>query len=202
MENIRVCKIENCDLDYYARGLCRKHYRQLLGKEGGYIKDYQKRKDNPSYKKMKSESDKKYIKKLKESGLYKKKQREYYSKWILDPKNKINKLDYQKLRYKNNKDIAHIYNRQYRDKIKFEVMNHYSNGKLCCVNCGIDVYPILTIDHINNDGAKHRLEVGGGKRKASPSAMYAWLKRNNYPKGFQVLCQNCNFFKDLMNRIK
>jgi hypothetical protein len=42
------------------------------------------------------------------------------------------------------------------------------------------------IDHKNNDGYAHRKVVRG-------SSFYAWLKRNNYPKGFQILCHNCNF---------
>jgi hypothetical protein len=64
------------------------------------------------------------------------------------------------------------------------VLAHYNN---CCACCGEATKEFLTIDHINNDGADHRREVG---RK-----ICAWLIRNNFPPGFQVLCANCNHAK-------
>ncbi len=45
----------------------------------------------------------------------------------------------------------------------------------------------LTIDHINNDGAAHRKEIGEGGTN-----FYRWLRKNNYPLGFRTLCWNCN----------
>jgi hypothetical protein len=47
---------------------------------------------------------------------------------------------------------------------------------------------LLTIDHLSGGGNKHRTEIGlhGGVE------FYRWLKRNDYPKEFQVLCWNCN----------
>jgi hypothetical protein len=64
------------------------------------------------------------------------------------------------------------------------VLSHYGNR---CTCCGETTYEFLAIDHINNNGAKHRKEIGlGGSR------IYRWLKDNNYPDGFQVLCHNCN----------
>ena len=65
-------------------------------------------------------------------------------------------------------------------------MTAYSSGTPICACCGEDEERFLTIDHMNNDGAKHRREVTQG------SHLYGWLKRNNYPAGFQVLCYNCN----------
>lgn len=76
-------------------------------------------------------------------------------------------------------------------RLRLEVFNHYSNGKMNCACCGESHIEFLSIDHINGDGAKHRKEIGmergGGVR------FYYWLKRNNYPEGFRVLCMNCNF---------
>lgn len=43
----------------------------------------------------------------------------------------------------------------------------------------------LSIDHINGGGNRHREKVGSAK-------VYAWLKKRGYPKGYQVLCHNCN----------
>lgn len=49
---------------------------------------------------------------------------------------------------------------------------------------------MLTIDHMNNDGAAHRREIGNRR-------IYEWLERNGYPSGFQVLCFNCNMARHL-----
>lgn len=70
--------------------------------------------------------------------------------------------------------------------LKKEVMMNYG-GKCQC--CEIDDLIYLTIDHINNDGAKHRKET---------TDLYHWLKKNNYPENnFQILCFNCNMGKYL-----
>ena len=72
-------------------------------------------------------------------------------------------------------------------KLKLEVISHYSKGTLSCVCCGENIIEFLTIDHINNDGAKSR------KEDPSQSKIYSWIKRNNYPENmFRVLCFNCN----------
>lgn len=60
-----------------------------------------------------------------------------------------------------------------------------------CVCCGETTEQFLSIDHVHNDGAKHRREEMNG----SSTAIYRWLKKNGYPPGFQVLCMNCNFGK-------
>jgi hypothetical protein len=62
-------------------------------------------------------------------------------------------------------------------------------GGCRCMNCDKTDLVILTIDHINGNGIKHRKEVG-------PNT-YRWLKKNNYPKGYQVLCFNCNCTKNI-----
>lgn len=196
------CNEDGCINFYYARGKCRKHYRVLLGKEGGYIKDYQKRKDNPVFKEMKKVSDHAYRERLRQLGLLSKKQHEYYEKFISNPKNRENKNNLLKIKYSNlsgdEKQKSIAYGKISRDRTKYEVMFHYSKGTLSCKHCGIDVYPLLTIDHINNDGAEHRRKICHGK---ASSLTYTWLRKNSYPEGFQVLCQNCNYFKDMIRRI-
>ena len=78
---------------------------------------------------------------------------------------------------------------------KLEVMNHYSNGTGCCVRCGFSDIRALQIDHINGGGTKHRVELG-----RSGEAFYRWLRMNNYPEGYQVLCCNCNGIKRFENK--
>ena len=88
------------------------------------------------------------------------------------------------------------YNERARTKLRRLVFEHYG---LVCAACGESDFGVLTIDHVNNDGAEHRRRVFGnprnGGRPPSGHWLYWWLKRNNYPPGFQVLCQNCNFAK-------
>ena len=69
-------------------------------------------------------------------------------------------------------------------------MLHYSYGQIHCIHCGEANIDFLTIDHIN--GTKVWKERGGDK-KASP--LCAWLIRNDFPDGFQVLCWNWNQIK-------
>lgn len=78
--------------------------------------------------------------------------------------------------------------RRRRHNTKIEVLSHYSNGVLDCACCGENRIEFLTIDHLNGGGRKHRKEL-----RAIGSEIYPWLKRNNYPPGFRVLCMNCNF---------
>jgi hypothetical protein len=82
-------------------------------------------------------------------------------------------------------------NRLRRIKIRNQVLLHYSHDtmKCVCLGCPETRREFLTIDHINNDGAAHRKEIGGGSRTEE------WLYKNNFPEGFQILCHNCNWGK-------
>jgi hypothetical protein len=70
---------------------------------------------------------------------------------------------------------------------KHGVLVHYSGGQPKCACCGITEERFLTMNHIDGSGAAHRRAIGGGGPK-----LYAWLIRNGYPEGFNVLCWNCN----------
>lgn len=59
-------------------------------------------------------------------------------------------------------------------------------GGYRCACCGETQPAFLSIDHVNGDGCKHRKSIGRG------TSIYAWLRNNGYPAGFQVLCHNCN----------
>jgi len=80
----------------------------------------------------------------------------------------------------------------YQENLKLEVLTRYGNGMARCVICGEDRLPCLSIDHINGDGAKHRRELFGSN---TSSRTYSWLKKNDYPEGFQTLCMNCQWVK-------
>lgn len=77
-------------------------------------------------------------------------------------------------------------NKTYRDKLKDEVQAAYGN---CCQCCGETERDLLSMDHVRNDGKKHRMEVGGHR-------LYLWLKQHGFPKeNFQLLCFSCNWGK-------
>ena len=79
--------------------------------------------------------------------------------------------------------------RKFRWKTKIEILFSYGGNPPKCACCGEQELGFLTIDHINGDGAKQRREATLGR---GGHIFYLWLKRNNYPEGFQVLCYNCN----------
>lgn len=80
-----------------------------------------------------------------------------------------------------------------RDRLrerKVEVLTHYGKGRLACVKCGFTDIRTLSIDHIEGRGNRHRQ----GKLRTSAS-FYAWLKKKDWPMGYQTLCMNCQFIK-------
>jgi len=77
--------------------------------------------------------------------------------------------------------------RRYRLKVKSEVLAYYSHGTMKCVCCGESIPALLTIDHINGNGRKHRESLGAG----NGLHFYQWLNKH-HPEGFRVLCYNCN----------
>ena len=79
-----------------------------------------------------------------------------------------------------------LYDRRRNQRVRKEVLNHYSNGKMICECCYEDNVEFLTIDHINGCGKELREKQGEGAR------LYHWIKRNNFPDGFRILCYNCN----------
>lgn len=82
--------------------------------------------------------------------------------------------------------------REYWQQLRHEVIMAY--GGYVCTCCGETEPMFLSIDHVNNDGAKHRRAIGEFKSngKGAGSRTLKWLKDNGYPRGFQVLCMNCN----------
>lgn len=89
------------------------------------------------------------------------------------------------------RNIANENAKVYARKIKKICYDHYGCK---CVCCGEQEPAFLSIDHIENDGAVHRREQG---TKGSGTWLYLWLIRNNFPSGFQILCWNCQWGKQL-----
>ena len=101
------------------------------------------------------------------------------------------------LYYKKNRNARLAYIKGYRNGEKMEVLRHYSGDPphcQCQYGCPETLIQFLSIDHINNDGAKHRKSIF---KRSRGGQMYHWLIVHNFPPGFQVLCHNCNFGKHI-----
>ena len=93
------------------------------------------------------------------------------------------------------------YYRAKRKEFKRKVIDHYSQGTMACANPFnqhekpyTDIRA-LQVDHINGGGNRERRSLG----KPYGSTLFAWLIRHDYPKGYQVLCANCNWIKSYVN---
>ena len=97
--------------------------------------------------------------------------------------------------HKNKERIAKRI-KENRGKVKLETIGIYSANRNECNCCKEKEIGFLTIDHIQNNGAEERkrLKINGGFE------FYQYLKRKNYPKGYQVLCYNCNHAKYLYGK--
>jgi len=83
----------------------------------------------------------------------------------------------------------------HRTKTKIEVLSHYCKDVPRCVICSETRLPCLSIDHINGGGNEHRKQIGA----TAGHGFYEWLRKNNFPSGYQVLCMNCQFIKQYEN---
>lgn len=115
--------------------------------------------------------------------------REYANNWGKDNPEKI--IQSGKLSREKNKDKLRESRKKQRWSLKIDILTHYSRGKPHCKCCGETHPEFLAVDHINNNGAE-------AKRNGEPKGgvgFYTYLRKNNYPEGFQILCHNCNMAK-------
>lgn len=80
--------------------------------------------------------------------------------------------------------------KQARRDERMRLLQAYSGPVPACSCCGEKELLFLAIDHIDGGGHQQRQQTGGG-------GFYTWLRKNNYPAGFRVLCHNCNFGRQL-----
>jgi hypothetical protein len=87
------------------------------------------------------------------------------------------------------KEKNRAYQKRLYRELKVEILTEYGGR---CVCCGESNLAFLTIDHVFNDGNKHRSKGN----KHSGMAIYRFLKKNGFPKDrYQILCYNCNCSK-------
>jgi hypothetical protein len=132
------------------------------------------RREHPEYARRWNEANKERIKQTQKE-------------WREKNKEKLHKKYYPSIReYKlKHRDEYIAYNRKRYSERRKMVFDHYGNK---CACCGETQPTMLNIDHINNDGSKHRKEIGN-------KILYDWLVENGLPDGFQTLCYNCNIAK-------
>lgn len=101
--------------------------------------------------------------------------------------------EYQKEYMKKNIHKKKVYGKKYRSLLKSKFINIY--GGICSC-CGDNRAEFLTLDHVQNDGYKHRSNNGSGPRtKRSNDKFYLDAINNYQPNMYQVLCMNCNCAK-------
>jgi hypothetical protein len=84
---------------------------------------------------------------------------------------------------------------------RLKVLQYYSKNLShsdvpCCNCCGLNSHiEFLTIDHIagrQEMDSEDKLKNLKYTPKLSGTALVIWIIKNNFPKGFQILCHNCN----------
>lgn len=81
---------------------------------------------------------------------------------------------------------AHILAQSKERSLSLKLQAFAAYGGVYCQCCGETEVCFLTIDHIHGKTAAQKKKEGEG------SSFYQWLKRNQYPAGYQTLCFNCN----------
>ena len=139
-------------------------------KDARNLKRRLRRLNNPEFR----ERHKKYIDYLDDKIINGKKETpfEHYRRLYLANREKV--LDDEYERNKNR---------------RLEVIYWYSNGAMCCTDCGEITIEFLSIDHINNDG---RTEA-----KKNPGNVVKYIIRSKFPEKYQILCHNCNTIKHM-----
>jgi hypothetical protein len=86
---------------------------------------------------------------------------------------------------------------EFNKQRKIRVLSHYSGKETpqCtwedCTVCDLDM---LSIDHIANDGQADRSTRGTG------NSLYRALEKEGFPEGFQTLCHNHQWKKEILRR--
>lgn len=122
----------------------------------------------------------------------------YMREWSKDPSNYWKKLRNTRKWYARHKEERRKSVKASYDKLRLECLVRYSQDPPTCSCCGETQVIFLTLDHIDGNGAAHRRSIGlcgVTNPKGTKTAFQYWLKRNDFPDGFQVLCWNCNWAK-------
>ena len=159
-------------------------------------------------RKRKRRQDKKYYQNNKERVLERNKQwrieneeyiRQWHTKYMKEKRNeprfKEHYLGLQRNRRNSNKEKTAYFNAKKTLVARIEIIQAYSLGR-CCACCKEDNIFLLSVDHI--DGKRLKEEIEHEKKygvKMAGLSLYMLLKKKGFPKGYQILCYNCNLSK-------
>lgn len=97
---------------------------------------------------------------------------------------------YRRRRYWKHRDKALLQSKEYWKKQRLIVLEHYGGSPPKCDCCGEKTYEFLALDHVNGKGRKDRLMASKGY--GGSQHLHRQLIKSGFPKGFRVLCHNCN----------
>ena len=214
---VRTCSKRNCKEKYSAKGLCRHHYNQsperkasrstpeFKAKQKKYESSSRRKKLNKAWeltpkakavRKKYNNSDKRKAKRKEPEVIAKAKV--WQIKYDSDPKNALRKKKYA------HSPITLARRKTIRDEIRLEVLQYYSKQHSksdipCCRCCGEKSHvDFLAIDHIAGrkemDSEPELVKLGYSSLQRG-RVLGHWIIENNFPKGFQILCHNCNVAK-------
>jgi hypothetical protein len=130
----------------------------------------------------------------KKRQLRKRQQSEYAKKYNSDPTHRAAKKEWSETYYLLNKNKILKRIKKWSNGIRMQILLHYSDGRIECACCGETMVKFLTIDHLEGGGVKHKKERRGIR-------LDLWLYKNNFPRGYRILCYNCNCGRALNNGI-
>lgn len=93
---------------------------------------------------------------------------------------------YQKRWSQANTEKIAAWGKALRSRLKDQIFTAY--GGWVCACCKEREPKFLTLDHINNRGAQEKRAHGN----EATYRLFARLRREGFPSGYQVLCFNCN----------
>jgi DNA repair exonuclease SbcCD ATPase subunit len=98
---------------------------------------------------------------------------------------------YHKSYNQTNKSVYQGSQRQYRNRLRAEMLAAYGGA---CVCCGESTPVFLALDHINGDGHTERKTIKGNV------ALFLKLKAEGWPRDrHRILCHNCNTAMAILN---
>jgi hypothetical protein len=105
--------------------------------------------------------------------------------------------EYNRAHHRDHREQIRERKRSYYQGLRRQVLDHYGWECACC-----GVSDDLTIDHVDGDGAEHRIELFGNR--SAGTQFYLWLVRNDFPDDIrvQVLCVPCNSSKGTGERCR
>lgn len=127
--------------------------------------------NRPDIKAKKAEANRRRMEKVKSDPKLLKELQIRQAKWARDKR-------------KSNPDKYNKIHRKYTRSRRIKVIKLLGSK---CTCCGETIIEFLSVQHKNNDGAKHRRKIGSG-------ATYNWILKNpiKAKEVLEIMCMNCN----------